>query len=387
MDFLRTVFDFLSSTIVIGSLELPFSWLKLVGAVVLLIIFIVAYKILMFATRKILKRANARETVTTHVVRWVRIGLRIFFVIGFFSLVGWLFGARTLEYIGRFFGVLGEPIFTSGSTNISFFTLILTIPVLFLASWAGKASRGFLDKSLLNRMRLNDSRRFSVTSLARYGVMVIVALIGLSIIGIDLSALAVLFGVLGIGVGFGLQNTVSNFFSGIVIILTRPIKEGDRILVSNYDATVVHIRLLSTIINTITEETIIIPNSLLVNGSVHNYSYDSRRIFMENTVSVSYRSDLDKVIDVMSGVGRDNPYVAYGRAPEVRVESFDDSGITMKLLTWINDANDKYRAKSWANLEIWRRFKENAIEIPFPQVDLHIKDGLITDSPETPSTE
>jgi potassium-dependent mechanosensitive channel len=373
MEFLRSTVEFLSGSISLGALELPFSWLKLLGAVLLLLLFLVAYRLLLLATRKILERAKAREKVKKHVTRWARIVLRILFAMGFFSLIGWLFGARTFEYIGRFFGVLGEPLLTSGSTSISFFTLLLTIPVFYLASWAGKMSRGVLDKSLLSRMGLDDSRKFSVASLTRYGVMVVVVLVGLSVIGIDLSALAVMFGVLGLGVGFGLQSTVANFFSGLIIILTRPIKEGDRILVDSYDATVVHIRLLSTIINTVTEETIIIPNSALVNNTVHNYSYDSRRIYLENTVSVSYRSDLEQVMEVLTSVGRDNPYARSDRPPEARVVSFDDSGISMKLLTFINDVSDKFRAHSWGNLEIWRRFRDARIEIPFPQVDLHIK--------------
>ena len=167
---------------------------------------------------------------------------------------------------------------------------------------------------------------------------------------------------------------VSNFFSGLVIILTRPIKEGDRILVGNLDGTVVHIRLLSTIINTVTDETIIIPNSQLVNNSVHNYSYDSRRIIIICEVSVSYGTDLDKAIGILEGVGRDNPYRPTSNIPEVRVETFGDSGIKMALLSGINDVSEKYRAKSWINLEIWRRFRDNGIQIPFPQVDVHIKE-------------
>ncbi len=376
MEFLRTTIDFLSGSINLGSLELPFSWLKLLGAVLLLLLFFIGYRLLLLATRKIVERARAGEKVQKHVVRWVRIVLRVLFAIGFFSLIGWLFGARTFEYIGRFFGVLGEPLLTSGSTSISFFTLLLTIPVFYLASWAGKMSRGLLDRSLLSRMGLDDSRKFSVASLTRYGVMVVVVLVGLSVIGIDLSALAVLFGVLGLGVGFGLQSTIANFFSGLIIILTRPIKEGDRILVDDYDATVVHIRLLSTVINTLTEETIIIPNSMLVNNTVHDYSYDSRRIFLENTVSVSYQSDLEQVIEVLISIARDNPYARNDRSPEARVVSFDDSGISMKLLTFINDVSDKFRAHSWANLEIWRRFRDSGIEIPYPQVDLHVKDQI-----------
>lgn len=374
MEFLNSAVEFLAGNIILGSLELPFSWLKLAGAVLLLGLFFVAYRLLLLLTRKILDRAKANDVVRKHVTRWIRIALRILYLVGFFSLVGWLFGARAFEYLSRFFSVLGEPLIESGSTSISFFTLLLTIPVFYLASWTGKISRAFLDRSLLNRMGLDESRKFSVASLVRYGVMVIVVLVGLSIIGIDLSALAVIFGVLGLGVGFGLQSTVSNFFSGLVIILTRPIKEGDRILVDNYDAIVVQIRLLSTIINTVTEETIIIPNSLLVNNTVHNYSYDTRRIFLENKVSVSYKSDLDHVIEVLKGVGQDSPYGMADRQPEVRIESFGDSGIDVMLLTWIGNVSDKFAARSWANLEIWRRFKTEGIEIPYPQVDLHIKD-------------
>ncbi|MBT3273316.1 MAG: mechanosensitive ion channel [Spirochaetales bacterium] len=373
MEFIGSVIDFLSASIILGSLELPFSWLRLAGAVLLLGVFFVVYRLLLLATRKILGRTKASEKVQKNVIRWVRIGLRVLYLVGFFSLVGWLFGARMLEYLGRFFSVLGEPLISSGSTSISFFTLLLTVPVFYLASWAGKMSRSFLDRSILDRVGLDESRKFSISSLVRYGVMVVVVLIGLSVIGIDLSALAVLFGVLGLGIGFGLQNTVSNFFSGLVIILTRPIKEGDRILVNNYDATVVHIRLLSTVINTVTEETIIIPNSLLVNNTVHNYSYDSRRIYLQNTVSVAYDSDLEQVIAVLDGVGRDNPFGVGDREPTVRVVSFDDSGIAMNLLTLIRDVSDKFKAHSWANLEIWRRFKAEGISIPFPQVDLHVK--------------
>ena len=126
--------------------------------------------------------------------------------------------------------------------------------------------------------------------------------------------------------------------------------------------------------HTVTEETIIIPNSLLVNNTVHNYSYDTRKIFLENTVSVSYSSDLDAVIEILTAIGQDNPYAQAERAPEVRVESFDDSGISIKLRTFINDVSDKFRAHSWTNLTIWRRFRDEGIEIPFPQVDLHIRE-------------
>lgn len=374
MNFLKTVYSFLSTNISIGDFDLPFSWVTLLGAVLLAGLLYVAYRLILFGLKKILVKIRIKKKTSTRIHRWTKLALRIIYALLILLLIGWLFGARMFEYLGKFFGILGEPILSTGSTSISFWTIILTLPVFYFASWAGRTSRNFINRSFLKRTSLDEAKRFSISSLARYGVMVVVVLVGLSVIGIDLSALAVIFGVLGIGIGFGLQGVVSNFFSGVIIILTRPVKEGDRILVENYDATVMHIRMLSTVINTITEETIIIPNSSLVNNMVHNYSYDSRQIIVKNEVSVSYGSDLDKVLLTLTEVASGNPYLAEGLKPSARVVSFDDSGISMSLFTRIIDVNHKFLAISWNNLEIWRRFKQVGITIPFPQVDLHLID-------------
>ena len=171
--------------------------------------------------------------------------------------------------------------------------------------------------------------------------MAIVAVIGFSVIGINLSSLAVLLGFLGVGIGFGLQNSVANFFAGLIIILSRPIKEGDRILVNEYEGTVHQIRLISTVINTITDETIILPNSQIVDSYVYNYSYDDISIIICNPVELVLREVAGKC-----------PYAYPGR-----------------------DAREKNFALSWTNLEIWRAFKAAGIEIPFPQRDIHIRSG------------
>jgi potassium-dependent mechanosensitive channel len=374
VEILRTIWRYLSSPILIGNIEFPFDWLKLIASVLIVVGMFFLYRIVLVLLRKLLRATPLQEKTTTAILHWTRIVFRVFYAIGVFSIVGWVLGARMFEYLAKFFGILGEPLISSGSTNISFFTLLLTIPVFYVASWAGRMSRNILNQSLFQRMGLDESRKFSVMSLVKYGVMVVVVLVGLSILGIDLSALTVIFGVLGIGVGFGLQSVVGNFFAGLIIIITRPIKERDRILVDGFDATVTHIRLLSTIITTITEETIIIPNSLLVNNTVHNYSYDSRSIVMPSAIGVSYRSDLDKVTEVLESIGRDNPYVKAGTEPAVRLKEFGDSAIEMVLLITIRDVDDKYLAQSWNNMEFWRRFRENDIEIPYPQMDIHFID-------------
>lgn len=338
---------------------------------------LVLFALVGLVSRVLIRRFFAKSEVAPETqARVLRGGRRLYragFLILLALVVGRLLGAEIFAILGTVFSFLREPIYSSGNTEISIITIILIIPVLYLASWTSKVARTSLDNRLLKRLAMDAAQRFSVSSLLRYAVMIIVAVIGLSVIGINLSSLAVLFGVLGIGVGFGLQNSVANFFAGLIIILTRPIKEGDRILVNEYEGTVHQIRLISTVINTITDETIILPNSQIVDSYVYNYSYDDISIVICNPVQVSYSSDLDQVEVVLREVAAKSPYAIPGHDPRVFFRSFDDSGITVSLCTKIRDAREKNFALSWTNLEIWRAFKAAGIEIPFPQRDVHVR--------------
>ncbi len=373
-DFIEFLSEIFTVNLVLGVIEFPFTLLELILECVLpLIVIFFLFKLIRLGLRKVLNRSRMKEDLRGRIFRWIKNILRIIYLLLCVVLVGRLFGAELARYFKIFFSALNEPLIESGNTKITFITIILLIPVFMIASWIGKLTRNIVNQSFLDRLGLDESKKFTLSTLLRYSAMTLVLIIGLSIIGINLSSLAVLFGVLGIGVGFGLQSLVANFFAGIIIIMTRPIKEGDRILVNEYEGTVIHVRLLSTIVNTLTEETIIVPNSKLVDNTIHNNSYSDRRIIIVSSVQVSYSSDLDRVIEVLMEVGRANPYGLLDPPPAVRVKSFDDSGITMNLWLWIRDVRDKYTAISWNNLEIWRSFKLSGIEIPFPQLDLHIK--------------
>jgi len=292
-----------------------------------------------------------------------------------FLLASRILGAEMARWLALGFQALNQPFFVSGNTAISVVTILLVIPVFYAAGWVSHLARQSLEQGLTRHLNLDPARAFSLLSVVRFAVMALTAVIGLSIIGINLSSLTVLVGVLGIGVGFGLQDVVANSFAGLIIILTRPIKEGDRILVGEIEGTVVQIKFIHTIVNTVVNETLIIPNSEITNNAMHNYSYDDISILLCNSVQVSYRSDLDQVGEVLMEVGSRNPYAVAGEEPRYRVVSFDDSGITVRLCTWIRDARERIPASSWCNLEIWRAFRRTGIEIPFPQVDLHVRSG------------
>jgi small-conductance mechanosensitive channel len=371
--------SFLLSPLEIGGISFFFTPLEALLRFVLplVLLFALIRLLLLIQRRVVLKRIKIPEENKKKVYRYTRLVLRIIGVIVVLFLLFSFFGAEIGKFLLRVWGVLTTPFTTAGSSRISVITILLAIPVVYLASWVSKLTRRFLDATVLQQLAISDASRFTISSLVRYGVLALAVLIGLSIIGINLSSLAVVLGALGIGIGFGLQNVVANYVAGLVIFFERPVKEGDRILVNGLEGDVMQIKLRSTVINTLTNETIIVPNSQLVGNSIHNYSYEDTRIVIVNSVQVSYSTDLDRAREVLLGVAGRNPYALKTPPPGVRVVAFQDSGIELALWTWIGGATDKLAAVSWTNLEIWRAFNDCGIVIPFPQVDLHVKEPVI----------
>jgi small-conductance mechanosensitive channel len=386
---MQTLLLILTEPITLGTLNLPFSLFELITKVALpLLGMFILYFLIKWSIRKTVMLSRFKEDVRKKIIRYTRLVLKILLFSGFLLTVSNLLGSRLNYYFSRFLNILNSPFFVSGKTQVSVITLIMLIPVFYLASWSGKASRTFLERTIFDKLGMDEARKFSFGSISRYVAMTMVLLFGLSIVGLDLSIFGVLLGVLGIGLGFGLQNIVANFFAGLIIISSRPIKEGDRILVNGYDGIVHNIRLVSTDIRTFENENIIIPNSHFVDQPVHNYSYADRKVVIINKVQVSYSSDLEKVVDLLNEINSRNPNRVDGPDNVVRVLSFDDSGITMSLRTMISDVSIKAISHSWSNMEIWRSFKKNGVEIPFPQMDVHVKSMPDKDDiQETPAGE
>lgn len=382
LDFFHTLYHFFITPLAIGNLSFSFSLANLVLRVVLpLILYSLAFRLLGVLLRFILRKLRITEATREIVSLWGRRALRLIYLVAVVLTLFAFLGAEVMKYLGLFFQLLRMPLLTSGKTSISITTLLLLIPAFYVASWAGKKARQLVDHSFFQRLGLDAARRFSVGSLVRYAVIILVLLFFLTIIGIDLSAIGVLLGVLGIGVGFGLQDIVSNFFAGLVIISSRPVKENDRIVLNGYEGTIKHIRMLSTVVTTLDNENIIFPNSKIVNDYIFNYSYENREVLIRNTVQVSYNADIDLVFRIFARIALDNPWKSRKNEATTRILSFDDSGISVELRVLLADIAHKPDAVAWNNYHIWKRFKENEIEIPFPQMDLHVK----RDSPDLQS--
>ena len=369
MDFKEIVQNIFFHQIEIGTLSLPFNLIGFLLRFVLpLILIFFIFKLIKKGIATLINRSKAKDANKKISVTWVRRGFNIIYYVIVAILASSLLGAETMRYISLIFDVLNQPFIESSGTRITIITIILTIPVFYIGSWAGKAVKKMISRDLLERIGLDDSKKFSFMSILQYGVMIVIVLLGMSIIGIDLSALTLIFGVLGIGLGFGLQKIVANIIAGLVIIFSRPVKEDDRIVINGIEGTVTHIRLNSTTITTMTNESIIVPNSNFVENIVHNYSYQDRKIVIKNKVSISYSDDPQKAAEVLEDIARKNPLSLKDPAPIARFKAFGDSGLEFTLFTWISDLQYKFDAHDQINREIWKRFREENINIPFPHV-------------------
>ena len=250
--------------------------------------------------------------------------------------------------------------------------------VVFIAAFAltSRLLQRVLRAQLFSRMRIDEGMQYTLTRIIHYLVMIIGAVVAFQFIGIDLTGLAVIVGFLSVGIGFGLQNITSNFVAGLILLLERPIKVGDRIMVGNQEGDVVEINMRSTTIRTLNNIAVIVPNSEFVSSKLENWSYGDETVRVDVNVGVSYESDLETVIRSLREVAAEHPEVLEKPAPDVLHTGFGDSAWNMRLRIWLEDSQRHLEVHSEINCAIVRKFQQNGIEIPFPQRDLHVRSPL-----------
>jgi len=284
------------------------------------------------------------------------------------------------EKIGEFFALINDilniKLFSIGDSSLTIgllITLAISIAVLlFLSEWVKK----LLVNRVLKRYRIEKGTRQSVGTIIKY-VIVIAGLFSiLQTNGIDLSAFGILAGALGVGIGFGLQNITNNFISGLIILFEQPIKIGDRIEVGDISGDVIKISARSTTVVTNDNISVIIPNSKFIDDQVINWSHNENKVRFNFPVGVSYKEDPEKVKAILLQVAKDNPNVLDTPQPDVLFDEFDDSSLNFYLRVWTSEYVNKPKVlKSQLYFEIFKRFSQEGVEIPFPQRDIHIKSG------------
>lgn len=274
--------------------------------------------------------------------------------------------------------VLGVKLFALGSTPITPWTLIYLVLFFFLLFYLSDKFRRWLVNEALTRTRMELGVRQATGSIVRYLVLVVGFVVIVQTAGIDLTTLNVLAGAVGIGLGFGLQNIVSNFVSGLIILLERPIKVGDRIEVGTVHGDVVHIGGRSTTVITNDNISIIVPNTKFIVENVVNWSHNEELVRFRIPVSVAYGSDARLVEKLLLEVATESRDVRSAPEPGVCFVEFGDSGLHFELRAWSSTlVHRRGRLLSALNFAIYDKFAEHGIEIPFPQRDLHFKGGRV----------
>ena len=238
-----------------------------------------------------------------------------------------------------------------------------------------------IRRQVLQAFEIERHTQFIILRFIHFTLIIVGVLIALSAVGVSFTSLAIIFGGLSIGIGFGLQNIASNLIAGFILIFERPIKIGDLVEVAELDTfgRVSSINLRSTIITALDEKEIIVPNSQLITESVHNLTHANDLFRLRIQVSVSYSSDVEVVKKALLETAHEHPEVIKGPNPEmpnvtapfIRFTDFGESSLSFELLAWIPDSTHRFDVASDLHFMIWEKFKAYGIKVPFPQRDVH----------------
>lgn len=280
-------------------------------------------------------------------------------------LLGWLPGM--LEAMDAF-------AFRLGDTRISLLAVVKLILLLALLLVAAMWLSSFIERRVARSPHLSRGVAAGLAKVSKFALVTLAILLGLDAVGIDLTALTVFGGALGVGLGFGLQRIASNFISGFILIFDRSIRPGDVVSVGNKFGWVQELRARYIVVRDRDGVETLIPNENLITTDVINWSYTDRNVRLKIPVSISYSDDPEHAMAIMLEAAKNTDRVLKDPPPVCRLMEFGDNGILLESRVWISDPeNGVSNVRSDVNLRIWHGFKEAGITIPFPQRDLYIK--------------
>ncbi len=264
-------------------------------------------------------------------------------------------------------------LFKIQDVGITISHLVVAIVAVLLSLIISRIIRKTLRNQVFKKLEIDQGLEYALLRFTHYMILLIGVYIGLKTVNLPLGAVVGLLAVIGVGIGFGLQNLASNFISGIILLLERPVKVGDRLEVNDVWGDVKRINLRTTLIETPDNIAIIVPNSKLLETEVINYSYGDPKIRLQIPVGIAYGSDCKKATEIMVQAALDNPRILKDPTPKTWFREFGDSSLNFILLCWISNAAIKFDVISELNHAIDNGFRVNGVEIPFPQRDLHLR--------------
>lgn len=293
----------------------------------------------------------------------------------FFSILVWgwlalyLTGAAT-----EFINVLEAVSFRVGKQEVNLWMILNGAVVVLLTLLASLWAASLVESRLMGASDMDSSLRIVLVRVSKAALILLSLMLSFTLVGFDLTALSVFTGALGVGLGLGLQKIASNYVSGFIILLDRSIRLGNMIqLDANTSGVVSEITTRYTVLRNMVGVEFIVPNEALVASIVQNQTFTDTRVRVMTSVSVAYDADLERVVAVLEEIARNHPRVLQDPPPRALVVMFADSGINLDLGFWISDPDQGTGGlRSEINLEIWRRFRQEGIEIPFPQREVRM---------------
>jgi small-conductance mechanosensitive channel len=275
---------------------------------------------------------------------------------------------------GPLIELLEQVSFTVGKEKLDLWTLLNGIVTVVVTVLAALWFSGEIETRLLASQSIDSNIQVVLGRLVRAVLSVIALLLSLSIVGIDVTALSVFSGALAVGLGLGLQKIASNYVSGFIILLDRSIRIGHLVaLDATTSGVVTQITARYTVLRTLTGTEVIIPNEYLVSNIVRNESYSDSRVRVVVSLQVAYGTDLEQAMTLISEAAKAQARVLADPPPQVLLSAFADSGINLDLGFWIGDPQEGTGGvRSAINMAIWRAFREQGIEIPFPQREVRL---------------
>jgi small-conductance mechanosensitive channel len=262
-----------------------------------------------------------------------------------------------------------------GGITISLVGILIGVLLFMIGLVVTRWFQQWLDGSVMSRGRLDTGVRNSIKTGIGYLGVAIAGLIGVMAAGIDLSSLALVAGALSLGIGFGLQNIVSNFVSGLILLVERPFKVGDWVSTSSTEGFVKRISVRATEIETFTRQSIIVPNSELINSPVGNWTHRNKLGRVDVPIGVSYDSDPRRLVEILTEIARGHELVLRNPEPVVHFSGFGESSLDFVLKCHVADVLDGITVRTELSIRVLERLRKENIEIPFPQRDLNIKIG------------
>jgi potassium efflux system protein len=261
-------------------------------------------------------------------------------------------------------------------TRIVLRTLVSAAIVLYFFIVAAWIIRDLLRRGMSRREHADAGVTNAVVVTTYYTILALGVLTAMTMLGFNLSTLTVVLGGLSVGISFGLQELVANFVSGILLVYEHTLRPGDVIRVGGQSGTVDELRLRATVLRTIDNVEIFVPNRTLLTSTVETYTHSDRNVRRMVGVGVTYDCQPETVRELLLGVADRHGLVLKSPAPTVLFSDFADSSLNFQLAFWVNDPPRAQQVTSDLRFMIFREFARNGIEIPYPQRDLHVRSGM-----------